>query len=60
MLGRTFLDLSLIDELRLYVNPLVLGQGRRLFDEGIYPRSFDLLQTRAFANGVVLLRYGCS
>ena len=60
ILGRTFLDLNLIDELRLYVNPLVIGGGRRLFDEGTRPRAFELLDTRAFANGVVLLRYRCT
>jgi dihydrofolate reductase len=58
ILGRSFMDLNLIDELRLYVNPLVLGEGRRLFEEGNRRLDLDLLETRAFTNGVVLLRYG--
>ena len=57
ILGRAFLDLDLIDELRLYVNPVLIGEGRRLFEDGTRPMEFDLLETRAFTNGVVLLRY---
>jgi dihydrofolate reductase len=57
ILGRSFLDLRLIDELRLYVNPLVLGEGRRLFEKGRSRLDLELLETRAFSNGVVLLRY---
>ena len=58
ILGRRFLEVNLIDELRLYVNPLVLGQGRRLFEESSQRIDLRLLETRPFTNGVVLLRYG--
>jgi dihydrofolate reductase len=58
ILGRSFLELNLVDELRLYVNPAVIGAGRRLFEEGTPPLDLELLQTRTFTNGVVLLRYG--
>ena len=48
---------DLIDEYRLYVNPIVLGRGKPLFPESDTPRGLELLQTRTFGNGVVLLRY---
>jgi dihydrofolate reductase len=57
ILGRSFLERGLIDELRLYVNPVVLGDGRLLFERGTPPMDLRLLETRRFTNGVVLLRY---
>lgn len=57
ILGRHFLELGLIDELRIYVNPVVIGGGRRLFEVGTPRQELELLETRRFTNGVVLLRY---
>ncbi|MGY2066861.1 dihydrofolate reductase family protein [Blastococcus sp. SYSU DS0619] len=53
----TFRRLDLIDEYRLYVMPVVLGRGRRLFETADSPTDLDLVETRQFGNGVVLLRY---
>jgi dihydrofolate reductase len=60
ILGRHFLEQGLIDEFRLYVNPVVIGEGRRLFEEGAHRRDLQLLESRPFTNGVVLLRYAVS
>ena len=54
-LAATFRRLDLIDEYHLYVHPVVLGRGRPLFPDGRI--DFRLIGTRAFGNGVVLLRY---
>lgn len=56
-LAATFLQHDLVDEIRLYVHPVVLGKGRPLFGPGSGPRQLRLTETRTFGNGVVLLRY---
>ena len=56
-LAATFLRHDLVDELRLYVHPVVLGEGRPLFQPGSGPRQVRLTETHTFGNGVVLLRY---
>lgn len=48
---------GLIDEYHLLVNPLVLGGGRRLFEELREPLALRLCDTHTFPSGVVLLRY---
>ena len=48
---------GLIDEFQIIVNPLVLGQGRTLF-EGVREKlPLKLIKTRAFSNGNVILYY---
>lgn len=59
-LARSFVAHGLLDELWLYVVPVVLGAGRRLFDELGGPPSLDLVETRTFPEDVVLLRYARS
>ena len=56
-LGSTLLRAGLVDELRLFTFPIVLGQGRRLFPEGWRAKHLQLLEHRKFSGGVTLTRY---
>lgn len=56
-LAQQLLALDLVDELRLFVHPVMVGPGRRLFPDTAGPRDLTLVENRAFAGGVVLLRY---
>jgi dihydrofolate reductase len=55
-LARTFLSHDLIDELWIYVHPVVLGAGRPLFASADRT-ALRLVDMRAFGSGAVLLRY---
>jgi dihydrofolate reductase len=53
----TLLQLGLIDEYRIIVNPVVLGNGRPLF-RGINDKhNLKLLKTKVLGSGVVILYY---
>jgi len=57
-LVRALLENDLVDELRLMVFPVVLGGGRRLFDEIAAPRPLQLTESRPVGpDGVVILTY---
>lgn len=63
---QTLLKHDLIDTLRIWQFPLVIGAGKRLFGEGTIPRAFRLVETQGTSTGGVLhvyeraggLRYG--
>ncbi len=57
-LVRWLLREGLLDELDLIVCPLVVGHGKRLFDEAGEPVPLELVESAAFANGVQHLVYG--
>lgn len=56
-LAQALMREGLIDEYQLVVCPVVLGDGRRLFDEHATPGEMHLLSTRSFDRGAVLLSY---
>ncbi|MCX4456520.1 dihydrofolate reductase family protein [Streptomyces sp. NBC_01340] len=58
-LAAAFLRHDLVDEFRVYVHPVIIGRGKPLFPESGTPTGLRLIQSRAFGNGVVLLRYEC-
>ncbi len=57
MLVRAMLADGLVDGLHLFVFPLTLGSGARLFPDGIEPGKLSLAKTEAYDNGVVYLAY---
>jgi dihydrofolate reductase len=56
-LVRAMLADGLVDELHLFVYPLTLGVGPRLFTEDAEPRKFSLAANESYDNGVVYLNY---
>ncbi len=55
-LVQTLMQYDLVDRYRLLVYPLIVGKGKRLFEEGI-PATLRLLQSQSFNSGVVALVY---
>lgn len=54
---QTLLKHDLIDEFRLWVFPLVLGIGKRLFDGGTIPASLKLVDSKTSSTGVIITRF---
>jgi dihydrofolate reductase len=57
-LVRAMLADGLVDELHLFVFPLTLGSGQRLFIDGGPTAKYTLAGTEAYDSGVVHLAYG--
>jgi dihydrofolate reductase len=51
-LARSLHDLGLIDEYRLWIFPVVLGTGHRLFGDGSIPTTFELIDSKTTSAGV--------
>src|SRR5262245_13179288 len=54
---RQLLAAGLVDELRLMIYPLVLGRGKRLFDDGAQVSAFTLAHSASTPGGVLITRY---
>lgn len=53
----TLLELGLLDELRIMINPVVIGKGTPLFHGLKTKQKFQLTTTQTFKNGNILLTY---
>jgi len=56
-LVRSLLRDNLLDELRLFVHPVVVGSGKRLFEGGGDQVELKLADTHTYKNGVISLTY---
>ena len=54
---QTLLNNDLVDELRLIVFPVVVGTGKRLFDDGTVPAALRLTSSSTTSTGAVILSY---
>ncbi|WP_227355046.1 dihydrofolate reductase family protein [Haladaptatus salinisoli] len=54
---QTLLAHDLVDEFWLWVFPLVLGDGKRLFEDGTIPAALELTSAETSSTGVQMLRY---
>jgi dihydrofolate reductase len=57
MLGQSFLRLGLVDELRLMIAPVTLGDGLHLFGDSATEQKWHLKNVVAYKNGYVDLSY---
>jgi dihydrofolate reductase len=56
-LCHTLIEAGLVDEYRLFVYPVVQGEGRRLFPDGFAQPKLKLLEAKAFRGGITFSRY---
>jgi dihydrofolate reductase len=54
---QTLLEHDLIDEYRLWVFPVVLGTGKRLFADGSLPAKLNLVDTKPSSTGIAIHTY---
>lgn len=57
ILAQSLFENDLVDELCLMTFPIVLGKGKRLFDENSAPAAFKLTDSLVTSNGVVFTYY---
>ena len=57
-LASSLMQLGLVDEYWLYLRPIILGGGKRMFPPLEQPVPLRLLETRNLADEVVMMRYG--
>src|SRR3954464_441437 len=51
---QTLIAAELVDEFRVWVFPLVLGKGKRLFENGVPPRGLTLVESHSTPRGVLI------
>jgi dihydrofolate reductase len=54
---QTLIAADLVDEYRIWIFPVVLGEGKRLFENGVPPRGLTLVETRNTPRGVLVNTY---
>src|SRR6185436_14701790 len=56
-LTQLLLKHDLVDELWLKIHPLILGKGKKLFDDGSIPAAFKLTESTVTSTGVIIANY---
>jgi dihydrofolate reductase len=56
-LVQTLLRHDLVDRLNVWIYPVLLGSGKRLFADGTVPTALRLVESATFPKGAVLLAY---
>jgi dihydrofolate reductase len=56
-LVQTLREHALVDEYRLMIHPVLLGDGKRLFPNGSVPTDRELAETRKVGPDVIVLTY---
>lgn len=53
----TFINLGLVDEFRLSIHPVILGEGKPMFIDIKQRLNLKMVETKTFSSGVVQLIY---
>ena len=56
-LVQSLLKNDLVDELWIKIHPVVLGKGKKLFDDGIMPATLKLTDSQVTSNGIIVTYY---
>jgi riboflavin biosynthesis pyrimidine reductase len=56
-LVQSLLRFGLVDRLDLWVDPLVLGTGKKVFGDGVPPTALRLIESISYSNGMRHLAY---
>jgi dihydrofolate reductase len=56
-LTHLLLENGLVDELHLRIFPIILGKGKKLFDNGTVPTAFTLTENVVTSKGVIIAHY---
>ncbi|MCZ7355563.1 MAG: dihydrofolate reductase family protein [Candidatus Methanoperedens sp.] len=56
-LVQSLMKAGIVDEYVLMIHPLVLGSGKRLFENGVGPIKLKLVDSKTTSSGVVILTY---
>ncbi len=54
---QTLLKHHLIDRMHLWIHPLTIGSGKKLFAEGTQPQNFKLVEAKVGPTGLILATY---
>lgn len=60
MLCQHFLEQGLVDEIRLTIAPVLLGEGLRLFADSLLQKKWTLKNVAAYKNGFVEISYSAA
>jgi dihydrofolate reductase len=53
----TLMEHDLVDEYRLMLHPIVLGGGKKLFEDENQTKTLKLVGAKPFTSGIVILTY---
>jgi dihydrofolate reductase len=56
-LVRSLMEADLIDEYRFLVHPIIVGRGKRFFNDGMPMKRLTPVKSKTFSHGVILLCY---
>lgn len=54
---QTLIGAGVVDEVRVWIFPVVLGKGKRLFGDGTVPEGLELLDAQVSSTGVIMTTY---